>query len=107
MIKSYVYYVLASFAEIAGCFSFWAWLRLKKSAWVIFPGLVSLVAFAYFLTKVNSDFAGRSYTVYGSIYIAASFVWLWLVEAKVPDKWDSIGVGISLLGGAVIFYGHR
>jgi hypothetical protein len=26
-------YVGAAVAEIAGCFSFWAWLRLDKSIW--------------------------------------------------------------------------
>jgi hypothetical protein len=30
----------AAMAEIAGCFSFWAWLRLGKSAWWLPPGLV-------------------------------------------------------------------
>ena len=107
LIKSYVFYVLAAFAEIAGCFSFWAWLRLNKPVWVILPGIVSLTAFAYFLTKVESDFAGRAYAAYGSIYIAASFIWLWLVENKMPDKWDSIGLGICLLGGMVILFGPR
>ena len=107
MIKSYVFYVLAAFAEIAGCFSFWAWLRLNKPVWVILPGIVSLTAFAYFLTKVESEFAGRAYAAYGSIYITASFIWLWLVENKMPDKWDSIGLGICLLGGMVILFGPR
>ncbi len=107
MIQSYIWYVLAAFAEIAGCFSFWAWLRLHKPVWVIIPGLLSLTAFAFFLTKVEADFAGRAYAVYGSIYIAASFVWLWLVENKLPDKWDSAGVAISLVGGLVILLGPR
>jgi hypothetical protein len=31
-------YALAALAEIAGCFSFWAWLRLDKSAWWVAPG---------------------------------------------------------------------
>ena len=107
MLKSYVFYVLAAFAEIAGCYSFWAWLRLHKPAWLILPGLVSLAAFAYFLTRIESAFAGRTYAAYGSIYIAASFVWLWLVENEIPDKWDSAGVVICLIGGAVILFGPR
>lgn len=106
MLKSYVFYVLAAFAEIAGCYSFWAWLRLHKTAWVILPGLLSLAAFAYLLTKVDSDFAGRAYAAYGSIYIAASLLWLWLIENKMPSKWDSVGVGICLIGGGIILF-HR
>ena len=42
-------YIGAALAEIAGCFAFWAWLRLDKSpAWLI-PGMVSLALFAYLL----------------------------------------------------------
>lgn len=33
MLKTIPIYALAAIAEIAGCFAFWAWLRLDKSAW--------------------------------------------------------------------------
>jgi drug/metabolite transporter superfamily protein YnfA len=34
--KSLLWYLLASLGEIAGCFSFWAWLRMGKNPlWVI------------------------------------------------------------------------
>ncbi|MDQ7784762.1 MAG: YnfA family protein [Desulfomonilaceae bacterium] len=107
MLKSYVFYTLAAFAEIAGCYSFWAWLRLGKTSWVILPGIGSLVAFAYFLTKIESEFAGRAYAAYGSIYIASSLVWLWMVESKMPDRWDVVGVAICLVGGGIILFGPR
>ena len=55
---SIVAYAGAAIAEIAGCFAFWAWLRLGKSALWIVPGILSLIAFAWLLTKVESDFAG-------------------------------------------------
>ena len=107
MLKSYVFYILAAFAEIAGCYSFWAWLRLHKPPWVILPGIVSLAAFAYFLTKIESTSAGRAYAAYGSIYIASSVGWQWLVENKVPDRWESVGVAICLFGGGVILFGSK
>ena len=31
------WYGLAAFGEIAGCFAFWAWLRLHKSPWWTLP----------------------------------------------------------------------
>jgi len=40
-------YVLAALAEIAGCFAFWAWLRLDRSVLWLIPGTLSLVLFAY------------------------------------------------------------
>jgi small multidrug resistance family-3 protein len=33
MIGSAVAYIGAAVAEIAGCFAFWAWLKLDKSVW--------------------------------------------------------------------------
>jgi hypothetical protein len=35
-------YIGAAIAEIAGCFAFWAWLRLDKSIWWLAPGVVNL-----------------------------------------------------------------
>lgn len=107
MIASAVVYLGAAVAEIAGCFAFWAWLRLDKSpAWVV-PGMISLAAFAYLLTRIDSDFAGRAYAAYGGVYIATSLLWLWLVENKTPDRWDLTGAVICLLGALVILAGPR
>ena len=46
--------------------------------------------------------AGRAYAVYGGVYIAASLLWLWMVEGKMPDRWDLTGAAICLAGAAVI-----
>jgi len=35
-------YIGAALAEIAGCFAFWAWLRLEASPWWLLPGMASL-----------------------------------------------------------------
>ncbi|UZF95664.1 YnfA family protein [Bosea sp. NBC_00550] len=100
-------FVVAAIAEIAGCFAFWAWIRMGKSIWWIAPGVCSLIAFAYALTFVHSDAAGRAYAAYGGIYIAASLLWLWVVEDVRPDRWDVTGAAICLLGMAVILVAPR
>ena len=69
-------YGVAAIAEIAGCFSFWAWLRLGRSVLWLVPGMLSLALFAFMLTFVESDAAGRAYAAYGGIYITASLLWL-------------------------------
>lgn len=107
MLVSFTVYVGAAVAEIAGCFAFWAWLRLGKSpAWLV-PGLISLAAFALLLTRIDSDFAGRAYAAYGGVYIASSLTWLWLVEDQTPDRWDLFGGLLCLAGAAVILWGPR
>lgn len=52
-------YALAAVGEIVGCFAFWAWLRLGKSAFRALPGTMSLVVFAVLLTRVDLSLAGR------------------------------------------------
>ena len=69
-------YVGAALAEIAGCFAFWAWLRLDKSVWWLVPGMVSLAIFAWLLTLADVQAAGGAYAAYGGIYVAASVMWL-------------------------------
>jgi YnfA/UPF0060 family uncharacterized protein len=46
-----VAYAGAAVAEIASCFTFWAWLRLGKSPLWLVPGILSLALFAYLLTR--------------------------------------------------------
>jgi small multidrug resistance family-3 protein len=100
-------YVGAAIAEIAGCFTFWAYIRLGKPVWWLIPGTMSLLLFAYLLTLVDSPAAGRTYAAYGGIYIAASLAWLWGIEGLRPDRWDVTGAALCLVGAAVIIAGPR
>jgi small multidrug resistance family-3 protein len=104
---TYLIYATAALAEIAGCFAFWAWLKLDKSPLWLAPGMVSLALFAWLLTLVPSDAAGRAYAAYGGVYIAASILWLWLMEGQRPDRWDLTGLVICLIGSAIILLPSR
>jgi small multidrug resistance family-3 protein len=107
LMQTLLAYIGAAIAEIAGCFAFWAWLRLDRSAWWIIPGAASLLLFAYLLTLVDSAAAGRAYAAYGGVYILASLAWLWSVEGLRPDRWDVGGAMLCLVGAAVIIAGPR
>ncbi len=100
-------YIGAAIAEIAGCFAFWAWLRLDRSIWWVLPGLLSLAIFAGLLTLVESNVAGRTFAAYGGVYIASSLAWLWLVEGMRPDRWDLAGGIICLIGATIIIAAPR
>ena len=93
--------LLAAFLEIAGCFAFWAWLRLGKSVLWTLPGVLSLILFALVLTRIDSAAAGRVFAAYGGVYIAASLVWLWAIERQMLDRRDLVGAAIILLGPRV------
>jgi small multidrug resistance family-3 protein len=107
MIRTLPIYATAALAEIAGCFSVWAVLRLSAPSWWLLPGFACLAAFAYLLTLIEADAAGRAFAAYGGVYIAASLVWLRAVEGFAPDRWDLIGAGVSLAGAAIIIFGPR
>ena len=100
-------YAAAALAEIAGCFAFWAWLRLDRSALWLVPGLFCLAAFAWLLTLSPADQAGRAFAAYGGVYIAASLGWLWAVEGFRPDRWDLVGAGVCLMGAGIILFAPR
>ena len=98
-------YVGAALAEIAGCFAVWAWARDGASAWWLLPGMASLCLFAWLLTLVEADAAGRAFAAYGGVYVAASLFWLWAAEGRAPTSWDLGGAALCLLGAGVILAG--
>lgn len=102
---SAIIYIGAALAEIAGCFAFWAWLRMDKSPLWLIPGCAALILFAYLLTLVDTSQAGRAYAAYGGIYITSALLWLWVAEGVQPDRWDLGGAVLCLLGASVIFFG--
>jgi small multidrug resistance family-3 protein len=101
------FYAGAALSEIAGCFAFWAWLRLGKSYLWVIPGTFSLIIFAVLLTRIDTIFAGRTYAAYGGVYIAASLLWLWIVEGQRPDQWDAVGAVVALVGAGIILWAPR
>lgn len=107
MLKTYAVYVIAALGEIGGCFAFWSVLRVGKTALWLAPGMVALAVFAWALTLVESDAAGRAYAAYGGIYIVASLLWLQLVEGQAPDRYDLLGGLVCLAGASVILFAPR
>ena len=105
--KLWLIYPLAALAEIGGCFAFWAWLKLDRSPLWLAPGVACLIAFAWLLTLVPSDAAGRAFAAYGGVYICASLIWMALVEKISPDRWDILGGLICLVGAGLILFGPR
>ena len=100
-------YVAAAIAEIGGCFAFWAWLRLGRSAYWLMPGTFLLMIFAWLLTRIGADFAGRTFAAYGGVYIVISLLWMWGVEGSRPDRWDLVGAATCLAGATMILLGPR
>ena len=95
-------FILAAILEIAGCFTFWLWLRRGGSPLLAVLGVVSLVGFAVALTRIDTIWAGRAYAAYGGIYIAVSLGWLWIVERQRPTLPDIVGAAVAIIGATII-----
>jgi small multidrug resistance family-3 protein len=99
-------FVLTALAEILGCYLAYLWLRRGQSSLLLLPAGLSLAAFAWLLT-FHPAAAGRVYAAYGGVYVAVALLWLWLVDGVSPDKWDLIGVTVTLAGMAIIAFAPR
>jgi len=99
-------FIVTALAEIVGCYLPWLVLTQGRQRWLLIPAAVSLALFAWLLT-LHPGAAGRIYAAYGGVYVAASLIWLWLVESRRPDQWDLAGAAVCLIGAAIILWAPR
>jgi small multidrug resistance family-3 protein len=105
-LKTFGLFVVTAVAEIVGCYLPYLWLKQGRSAWLLVPAALSLAAFAWLLT-LHPHAAGRVYAAYGGVYISVALAWLWAVDSVRPAITDWIGVGVCLVGMAIIMFGPR
>jgi small multidrug resistance family-3 protein len=72
----------------------------------LIPAVLSLVAFAWLLS-LHPGAAGRTYAAYGGVYVSVALGWLWLIDEQKPDRWDLVGVAITLVGMSIIAFTLR
>lgn len=106
LLKTLVLFTATALAEIVGCYLPYLWLKQGRSAWLLIPAVMSLALFAWLLT-LHPTAAGRVYAAYGGVYITVAILWLWAVDKVQPTVTDWVGVGVSLLGMAIIVVGPR
>ena len=99
-------FVATAIAEIVGCYLPYVWLRKAAPAWVLSPAAISLAVFVWLLS-LHPHAAGRTYAAYGGIYVATALLWLWFVDGIRPDRWDLLGVVLSISGMALIYFAPR
>lgn len=104
LIKTLALFVLTALAEIAGCYLPYLWLKRGGSAWLLVPGIASLLLFVWLLAQ-HPAASGRVYAAYGGIYVTVALAWLWVVDGVAPTRWDAIGVVLVLAGMSAIVWG--
>lgn len=106
MIGNLGIFFLAAFLKYLAVLLFGCILDLETPWWIVL-GVISLILFAYVLTKIDVENAGRIYAIYGGIYIIASLIWLVLVERESFNRWDIIGASLAMIGAFIIFIGNK
>ena len=104
--KTFALFILTALAEIVGCYLPYLWLKQGGSVFLLIPAAFSLALFAWLLA-LHPTAAGRVYAAYGGVYIGVAILWLWVVDAVKPTLSDWVGVGVCLLGMAIIMFGPR
>jgi small multidrug resistance family-3 protein len=100
---SLFYFFLAGLCEIGGGYLVWLWLR-EEMSWIL--GIVGgFILFLYgIIPTFQQSHFHRIYAAYGGIFIVMALLWGWIFEKIIPDTFDILGAGISLVGVVVIFY---
>ena len=106
ILKTTLLFVATAVAEIVGCYLPYLWLRHGKSWWLLVPAALSLCVFAWLLS-LHPTAAGRVYAAYGGVYVSVALAWLWLVDGIRPQTADYAGVGLCLVGMAIIMFAPR
>ena len=106
VLKTLGLFIVTAIAEIVGCYLPYLWLKQRVSVLALIPAVLSLGAFAWLLS-LHPGAAGRTYAAYGGVYVSVALVWLWFIDGQKPDRWDVIGVAITLIGMSIIAFAPR
>jgi small multidrug resistance family-3 protein len=99
-------FVLAGLCEIGGGYLVWQWLKAGKPLWWGLAGALLLVLYGMVATWQITSF-GKTYAVYGAIFILMSIAWAWYFDGFKPDRLDLIGGLVVMAGVAVILFWPR
>jgi small multidrug resistance family-3 protein len=99
-------FFLAAVAEISGGYFIWLWLRRRKTIALAAVGGIILFVYGIIPTFQPAEF-GRTYAAYGGIFILSALLWGRIVDRKRPDRYETIGCIVALIGALVIFYSPR
>ncbi len=106
MLRSIALFILAALGEVGGAYLVWQWLRAGRSLILAVLGAGLLFTYAVLQTTQTFNF-GRAFAAYGAVFITVATLWGWLIDGRIPDRWDWVGVGICLVGASVMLWMPR
>jgi small multidrug resistance family-3 protein len=93
--------------RIGGAWLVWQGVR-EHRGWVwIGAGVIALGVYGFVATLQPDAHFGRILAAYGGVFVAGSLLWGMVLDGFRPDRWDTIGALLCLVGVAVIMYAPR
>ena len=99
-------YVFAGLCEIGGGYLVWLWFREGRPLGYGIAGATILILYGIIPTFQTAHF-GRVYAAYGGMFIVLSLLWGWAMDGMRPDRFDTMGAALCLVGMAMIMYTPR
>jgi small multidrug resistance family-3 protein len=99
-------FVLAGLCEIGGGYLVWIWFREGRSLGYAIAGSSILILYGIIPTFQTAHF-GRVYAAYGGMFIVLSLLWGWAMDGMRPDRFDTMGAALCLVGMATVMYAPR
>jgi small multidrug resistance family-3 protein len=99
-------YVFAGLCEIGGGYLVWLWFREGRPLGYGIAGAAILILYGIIPTFQTAHF-GRVYAAYGGMFIVLSLLWGWAMDGMRPDRFDTIGAALCLVGMAMIMFAPR
>lgn len=100
-------FVVAAAAELGGAYAIWRWLRTDATALLSVVGVAALLGYAAVQTLQPEDRFGRLFAAYAGVFVIGALLWGWLIDAKVPDRFDVIGAVVIACGVVIVLAGRR
>jgi small multidrug resistance family-3 protein len=107
IVKTFVIYFFAALGELGGTYAFWRWLKGGGSAYLALAGMAALLFYAVVQTYQPEGAYGRVYAAYAGVFLVGAMLWGWVIDGKMPDRFDFIGAAITMVGVVVVIFGRR
>ena len=100
-------FLAAAVCEIGGAWLVWQGVREGRGLKFIAGGCVALAIYGLVATAQPESNFGRVLAAYGGVFVAGSLGWGMVVDGFRPDRFDTIGALICLVGVGVIMLAPR
>jgi small multidrug resistance family-3 protein len=79
----------------------------KPLLWAALLGVAILAAYGVVAALQPISKFGRVYAAYGGLFIALALLWRIVVDGFRPDRWDSLGAAVCMVGVLVMLVPPR